>query len=65
MSTPITLPKKNSGHRTLRGEACCNQTFNVESSGIGSGARAFCAECGAEVVIVGNKVIGSDQFGCA
>jgi hypothetical protein len=65
MSTPITLPKKNSGHRTPRGEVCCNQTFNVENSGAGSGARAFCGECGAEVVVVGNKVIRSDQFDCA
>jgi ribosomal protein S27AE len=57
MSTPITLPKRNAGHLTPRGEVCCNETFNVESSGIGSGARAFCSKCGAEVVIAGNKTI--------
>jgi len=64
MSTPITLPKGNSGHLTPRGEVCCNQTFNVESSGIGSGARAFCAKCGSEVVIMGNKTITSAQCPC-
>jgi hypothetical protein len=64
MSTPITLPRKNSGHRTPRAEVCCNQMFNVESSNIGSGARAFCDLCGKEVVIMGDKVVGSEQINC-
>jgi hypothetical protein len=64
MSTPITLPKENSGHTGLSGEVCCNQTFNVESSGIGSGARCFCVKCGAELVIVGNRILGSERYNC-
>ena len=64
MSTPMTLPKENSGHLTPRGEVCCNQRFNFESSGVGSGTRAFCAKCGAEVTIVENKTITSALHKC-
>jgi hypothetical protein len=64
MSRPITLNKQNSGHRAPGGEVCCNQTFNVESAGIGSGARAFCVKCGSEVVIVGTEVVGSGGYSC-
>jgi uncharacterized paraquat-inducible protein A len=64
MSTPITLLKANSGHLSPHGEVCCNQRFNVESPGIGSGARAFCAKCGAEVTIVGSKTITSALHKC-
>jgi hypothetical protein len=65
MSTPITLLKENSGHLSPSGGRCCHQRFTVESSGIGSGARAFCAACGAEVTIVGNKTITSELYKCA
>jgi hypothetical protein len=64
MSTTIRLLKMNTAHTAPHGEVRCNQKFTVESSSLGSEARAFCGTCGKEVVIMGNKVVGSNQLGC-
>ncbi len=62
MPTIKTLQKKNSGHRTRTGQICCNTTFKCESEGIGCGDRCFCVKCEAEVVIIGDRVLGSEQI---
>jgi hypothetical protein len=60
----ISLPRRNSGHIAPRGDVCCNQTFRIESVGIGGATRAFCLKCGGEVTIVANKTITSAQDQC-
>lgn len=62
MSTLRTLLKKDSGHVTPRGEVCRKPTFKCEALEVGGGARCFCEKCKKEVVIVGNKVAGSEQY---
>ncbi len=64
MSSSVTLPKGNSGHLAPNGKICCNNQFNVESAGAGSGTRAFCTQCKAEVTIVGNKTITASLYKC-
>lgn len=59
-----TLHREKAGHRTRTGQICCNTRFKCESEGIGSGDRCFCEKCEAEVVIIGDRVLGSEQVAC-
>jgi len=60
----LTLARSNSGHRGPRGEVCSNQTFKIESVGIGGATRAFCLKCGGAVTIVANTTITSARDQC-